>query len=282
MNNKFSKIWAIITTFILCVLVMIPAFAKTDYPKATSNFFVNDFANCITSENEQKMQTLGEQLYKQTKAQVVVVTVKSLDGETIEDYAYGLANEWGIGDKDADSGVLLILSTDERKVRIEVGKGLEGRITDGKTGRILDDYAIPYLKDNDFSQGLYESYNILVQEVYAEYGVEGYTGVQESDGMSIQDSENKSSIVSSIIVVIIIIAIVLLRGGRGGGRGRGVFIFPFFGGGGSSNNNNSDDFGGGFGGGGFGGGGFGGGGGGGFSGGGGGGGFGGGGGSRGF
>lgn len=77
---------------------------------------------------------------------MVVVTVQSLGGRDIESYSIGLAREWGIGDKDDDSGVLLLLSTGDRQVRIEVGKGLEGSLTDGKSGRILDSYAVPYLK----------------------------------------------------------------------------------------------------------------------------------------
>lgn len=270
MNKQFSKIWAILAVVVLCLTAMVPAFAKTDYPSATSNFFVNDFANCIDAEDEQKIQTLGKQLYKQTKAQVVVVTVESLDGKSIEDYSIGLAREWGIGDKDNNSGVLLLLSTSDREIRIEVGKGLEGKLTDGKTGRILDNYAIPYLKDNDFSQGLYESYNVLIQEVYSEYGVEGYTGVQSSGSSSLSQSRSVVSMIFSAIVIVLIVILTLARR-HGGGGGRGTFIAPMFFGGGGSNDN--DDFGG-FGGGGFGGGG------GGFSGGG--GGFGGGGGSRGF
>lgn len=239
--------------------MVLPAFAKTKYPEPTSGFFVNDFANCITAEDEKKMQALGEQLYKQTKAQVVVVTVESLDGKEIEDYSIGLAREWGIGDKDDDSGVLLLLSTNDRQIRIEVGKGLEGKLTDGKTGNIIDKYAKPYLSSNDFSRGLYEGYNILVQEVYSEFGVEGYTGVSED--YDTENSKSKTSIISTIIFIILIVVVISAKGGRGG-RGRGVFIAPMFFGGGRGSNSSNDDFSGGGFGGGFGGGGFGGGGGG--------------------
>lgn len=120
--------------------------AQDDYPSPTSDFFVNDFASCLTDEDKSTIQALGEELYKKTNAQVVVVTVQSLGGRDIESYSIGLAREWGIGDKDDDSGVLLLLSTGDRQVRIEVGKGLEGSLTDGKSGRILDSYAVPYLK----------------------------------------------------------------------------------------------------------------------------------------
>ena len=104
--------------------------SQDDYPSPTSDFFVNDFASCLTDEDKSTIQALGEELYKKTKAQVVVVTVQSLGGRDIESYSIGLAREWGIGDKDDDSGVLLLLSTGDRQVRIEVGKGLEGSLTD--------------------------------------------------------------------------------------------------------------------------------------------------------
>lgn len=127
--------------------------SQDDYPSPTSDFFVNDFASCLTDEDKNTIQALGEELYKKTKAQVVVVTVQSLGGRDIESYSIGLAREWGIGDKDDDSGVLLLLSTGDRQVRIEVGKGLEGSLTDGKSGRILDSYAVPYLKTATIPQG---------------------------------------------------------------------------------------------------------------------------------
>ena len=146
-----KKLLSLLGAALLLAMLCLPAAAKTEYPKPTTDFFVNDFAGCLSSDDAAYMQSLGEALYKATKAQVVVVTVESLDGESIEDYAIGLGREWGIGDEETDSGVLLLLSSGDREVRIEVGYGLEGRLTDGKTGRILDNYAMPYLRNNDFS-----------------------------------------------------------------------------------------------------------------------------------
>lgn len=206
-----KRLVALLWVTLLCAATLLPASAaKTVYPQPQSNFFVNDFANCLTAQDEAEMQRLGEQLYKETRAQVVVVTVLSLDGEPIEDYGYGLANEWGIGDGEADSGVLLLLSTGDREVRIEVGKGLEGCLPDGKTGRILDNYAIPYLRENDFSEGLLQAYQVLVNEVYAEYGVEvpGYTPVEEDD------YEDAELALYLPILIVIILFLLLNKFGR--------------------------------------------------------------------
>ena len=173
--KKSKYVLCAVFAVIMIVCSVLPAFAKSEYPKPTDKFFVNDFADCISDEDEANMQQLGEQLYYDTKAQVVVVTVDSLNGDSIENYSIGLAREWEIGEKDKNTGVLLLMSKGDRQIRIEVGYGLEGRLTDGKTGRIIDNYAIPYLKENNYSKGLLESYKVLVEEVYAEFGVEGHT-----------------------------------------------------------------------------------------------------------
>lgn len=189
--------------------------AQDDYPSPTSDFFVNDFASCLTDEDKSTIQALGEELYKKTKAQVVVVTVQSLGGRDIESYAIGLAREWGIGDKDDDSGVLLLLSTGDRQVRIEVGKGLEGSLTDGKSGRILDAYAVPYLKNSDYSTGLRECYKKLVEEVYSEYGVEGYTSIDDSDIGDYSSSglgDEKIDLAVIIIITVLVLIILILPG----------------------------------------------------------------------
>lgn len=238
-----KKLLSLLGVALLLVALCLPAAAKLNYPQPTNNFFVNDFAGCLSSDDAAYMQSLGEALYKSTKAQVVVVTVDSLDGESIEDYAIGLGRAWGIGDKDTDSGVLLLLSTGDRKVRIEVGYGLEGRLTDGKTGRILDNYAMPYLKNNDFSTGLRQAYAALVNEVYAEYGMETTTGEDMTVLANTDDEYSDSPTLGSQIVLflpfgLVVLLVILSRifakhigGGGTSGRGGGFYGGGFYGGG---------------------------------------------------
>lgn len=166
--KKINKI--VILTLILSLLTPIVASA-INIPQPTSNFFVNDFANVIDNETKNELQSIGASLYKQTTAQVVVVTVNSLDGCDVSEYALQLGREWGVGSEESDNGVVLLLSVNDRQVTIQVGYGLEGCLPDGKTGRILDTYAVPYLKDDDFSTGLYEAYKAIVAVVCEEYGV---------------------------------------------------------------------------------------------------------------
>lgn len=218
-----KRIFAVFTTCFLLCACLLSAAAKSKLPAPTDAFFVNDFANCLTAADAAEMQTLGETLYKATGAQVVVVTVSSLDGEPIEDFGYDLANEWGIGEEKADSGVLLLLSTGDRQVRIEVGKGLEGCLPDGKTGRILDTYAIPYLKDNDFSKGLLEAYKILVNEVYTEYGQtpSDYVPMTETDDETDTGDFIGLAAPFMILAVLIILSVAYKHSGGTSGRGSG-------------------------------------------------------------
>ena len=93
-------------------------------------------------------------LEAKTSDQLVVVTLKSLQGTTIEDYGYQLGRAWGIGQKGANNGVLLIVAPSERKVRIEVGYGLEGTLTDALTRIIIEDTILPRFKAGDFPGGI--------------------------------------------------------------------------------------------------------------------------------
>lgn len=196
----------------------------------TTQFFVNDFADVISSNAEQQIVELGRTLEQQTGAQVVAVTVPSLDGQSVEDYAIDLANSWGIGQAEQDNGVLLLIAVEERKLRIEVGRGLEGALPDGKTGRIMDEYMTPSLRSNDYSAGMLEGYKAVAAQVYQEYGVDsselsGY-GITGNTSGSTQRGGARA-ILSMLSPLAIIILLLILRRG---GHGRGLPFFWFFGG----------------------------------------------------
>ncbi len=116
--------------------------------------FVNDFAAILSDSTVSQLERRLVTLEQDTSAEVAVVTIDNLDGDTIEEYAAGLFQAWGIGKKGKDNGVLFILSVADKGIRIEVGYGLEPVITDGRAGRILDSEVIPYLKQGDFDKGV--------------------------------------------------------------------------------------------------------------------------------
>ncbi len=139
-------------------------------PEPSSVFYVNDLAGVIDSQTEQAIISEAGKLDDATKAQIVAVTVKSLDGRPLEEYATELFRQWGIGSKESDNGVLILVDTGGRQSRIEVGYGLEGILPDGKTGRIQDDYMIPYFRAGDYGKGILEGFRQVLAEVYGEYG----------------------------------------------------------------------------------------------------------------
>ena len=197
------------------------------------------------------MQSQGESLYSACGAQVVVATVSDLGGDDIESYSLNMARSWGIGDKDENNGVLLLLAVSERKVRIEVGYGLEGALPDSKTGRILDTYGMDYFRNDEFSEGLASVYNSLINEVYIEYGLvadENYTPVRNYSG----DDELFSAVVAVFVVIAVIIYLILRRilpfghrHYRGGFYGGGSFGGGSFRGGGGGFSGGGGSFGGG-------------------------------------
>ncbi len=231
-----QKLLALTACLLLLCSTFLSVSAETTIPDPTRNFFVADFAQVISSSDEQTMQQQGQALYRATGAQVVVVTIPTLDGASIEEYALQLARKWGIGDKDKDNGLLLLLSVAEPKVRIEVGSGLEGAIPDSKAGRILDTYMIPYYTPGQYSTGLTSTYDSLVNEVYLEYSItpeDDYTPIDEQ----YPEQEEKGSLLGTIFKILLGIGVLFLlirhpellwlflrfggRGGRGGGSGGG-------------------------------------------------------------
>ncbi|MBR3255602.1 MAG: TPM domain-containing protein [Clostridia bacterium] len=182
----------------------------------TTDFYVNDSANILSRETENYIIKMNVDLYNKTGAQIVVATVNNLEGKSVEDYALEMFRSYGIGSKDKNNGILFLVSTGERQTRIEVGYGLEGQITDGKAGRILDNYVIPYFKSNDWENGIKNGFNAILEEVEEEYNItiDGATPSQSRG----DDSENNILYVSGVIVFIISSLLRSFFSGRFGTR----------------------------------------------------------------
>lgn len=226
---------SIILFLILCVFGT-QVSAANKYPEPTERFFVNDFADVIDDSTENEIYSRAVALQEKTTAQVVVVTVNMLDGEEPADYALGLGRQWGVGVKDKDNGVVILLAKDERQIYIAVGYGLEGALPDSKTGRIIDNYGLDYLKADDFSNGLLEISKAVINEVYIEYGEEpetGYTPIEDITDSEDYDGYGGKVAVSWVVLIILVVLYILIFGRRR----RGFFWFGGpgnFGGGGFS------------------------------------------------
>lgn len=219
-----KKIFALICAIVLMFSFSFSSFAIS-LPKPTNDFFVNDFVNIIDENDESEIMKIGADLYEQTTAQVVVATINSLDGYDVDEYALELGREWGVGSKE-NNGVVILLSLSDRQISIQVGYGLEGCLNDGKVGRILDDYAVPYLQNDDFSTGLIEAYKAVTHVVCEEYGVElnpeyeiyNYT-TNDSYYENSDDMSSTMLIITTIALIVIILFISKLAGGGSGGNG---------------------------------------------------------------
>ena len=176
----------------------------------TSDFYVNDFANILNMDTKSKIMDIATQIESKTTAQVVVVTVESIGDSSIDEFANDLFNSWKIGQSGKNNGVLLIISKNERKIKIEVGYGLEGAINDAKAGRILDNYAIPYLKNNDYDTGVLKTLGALESVIYQEYGVSDVKTSDEYNDVSddydnnqdevSQNNQKNENIINAIII----------------------------------------------------------------------------------
>jgi uncharacterized protein len=233
--KRFSGIAAIIGILLLLPLTGAIA-APNGIPAPIGDIYVQDFANILNENEEAQLRNVGRQIDDQTSSQIAVLTVDSIGETSIEEYAVEAYRKYGLGTEENNNGVLLVLAMEEKKIRIEVGYGLEGTITDGKAGRILDEYAIPHLQSGQPNLAVMNTYQALANEV---------SGTNEF-GTAPRETQQQEFPIPTWLLIIIVIGVVVLdfmffggtltylllsiftRGGGGGGGG------PRGGGGGSS------------------------------------------------
>ena len=154
MKKKF--IFFVIIAFALAVF---PAFA-VDVPFLTGR--VTDNAQILSDETRKAVTANLKAHEEKTTNQIAVLTVPTLDGVSIEEYAVTVFNTWKLGQKGKDNGVLLIVAPKDRKLRIEVGYGLEGTMTDGIAGSIIRNAMTPFFKNNDYDRGIDEGVRAII------------------------------------------------------------------------------------------------------------------------
>lgn len=168
MNKKLA--WLILVVYLALATVV---WAQPQIPPVpTHSIYVQDYAGVLDSETKSKINNLGSKLASKTKAQIVVLTVQSVEGAPLEAYALEVLRQWGIGDKQLNNGVLILVSVNDRQSRIEVGYGLEGTLNDAKTGAIQDKYMIPYFSSGDYNKGIWNGYQAVVSQTAKEYNLD--------------------------------------------------------------------------------------------------------------
>jgi len=179
--------------------------------------FVNDYAGVLSSSEERRISEMLSSLEKSTSAQVALLTVKDLQGYPIETFSLKTVDEWGLGQKERDNGLLLLLALDEKKVRIEVGYGLEGDITDIKSGYIIRNIIIPEFKRGDFSEGLYKGVS-AINGIITDTSDISEKELREYGDKPVR-SRSRGIPLQFIIFIIVFLLSSLSRGRRRGHRG---------------------------------------------------------------
>lgn len=237
MKEKFTK--KIFALFVISIFAF-SVFALS-VPTLTSP--VVDNAGIVDSQTETELNRTLKNLSDTTGIQIAVLTIPTLDGESLEGYAMQVAKQWQLGNREKDTGALLLVSMQEHAVRIEVGYGLESSLTDAKCGLIIRNIIAPNFRNGNYSQGIFQ-------------GVQNIIGIVTQDeslvSKQVAEDESKASFGSIIYFIIFIIVMVILLstktgrqilfysllfgGGRGrnGGSGRGSSSHGSFGGGGFS------------------------------------------------
>lgn len=170
------KIRLVIISIFISFGILLPLLAQEKFPEPVG--FINDFAELISREDKNKLETLFSELQNKTTAEIAVVTIETTQPLDIETYAVKLFEKWGIGKKGKDNGLLLLVALKDRKVRIEVGYGLEGAVPDVLAKQIISNTIIPYFKKGNYSAGIVQGSQALVSLVAKEYGV-SLTGLKD-------------------------------------------------------------------------------------------------------
>lgn len=152
----------------VCIICLGETIDQVVNPRTAYNKWVSDMAGVINDETESRLNTLIDQLEKKTTAEIAVVTIQSTDESTPKEFATELFNRWGIGKKDKENGVLVLLVKEARRIEFETGYGIEGILPDGKVGEILDTYVIPRFRQGDFGVGLFAGVQVMAGVIAGE------------------------------------------------------------------------------------------------------------------
>ena len=126
---------------------------------------VNDYAGILSEAAAKDLEKTLRDFEKKTTCQIAVLTIKSLEGENLEQFSIKVAETWKLGQKKKDNGVLLLVAQNDRQMRIEVGYGLEGSLTDFASGRIIANEIVPYFKNGDYNAGITNGVNAIISTI---------------------------------------------------------------------------------------------------------------------
>lgn len=212
---KFKKLFISLIIVGLCCFSINAQGTKSPKPRD----WVNDHAGILSQSERSLLSALINELERATSAEIAVVTLNTIGEASIEGYAVALFEKWGIGKKDKDNGLLILVAVKERKVKIEVGYGLEGVITDGLAGQIIREKIVPEFRQGNFGRGLLAATATTANLIAKEAGVE----LRELSSIPRETYyiRPKSALERLLGNLVYFMFLFLIFGGR-------FFIFPLF------------------------------------------------------
>ncbi|MBL7860765.1 MAG: TPM domain-containing protein, partial [Cyclobacteriaceae bacterium] len=164
--------------FFLALIISVPAWAQKTLPELW-NMRVHDDAHVLRQETIDQLEKQLAVYEDSTSNQIAIITITSLEGEPIEIFSIRLAEKWKLGQQDKDNGVLLVVAVEDHKMRIEVGMGLEGVLTDAMSNRIIRNEMAPAFRRADFDGGITAGINGIIAAIGGEYSAEDSSEIAE-------------------------------------------------------------------------------------------------------
>lgn len=207
-KSTFSYIHIFVLTTIMMLLSVTHLFAQ-DFP-ATPNRLVNDYTKSLTASQMDQLERKLLAFEDSTSVQIAVVLMNSTGSYDISDYAVRLAQQWGVGNKKYNSGILLLAAIGDRAVTIQTGYGIEGAVPDAIAHRIIENEIKPAFRAQDYYTGVNNATDALISYTKGEY---------KADPKQPNGSGGTSKMLILIVVVMIVIALISKKGGNGGNGG---------------------------------------------------------------
>lgn len=249
MNFRYKRVF--IFAFLFHIFLVTASHAVLPQLPLQPPRHVVDLADMIENNVEQRLNGHLMELEQRTTAQVVVLTILSLEGESLEEFSLSVAHDtWKIGQRGKDNGVLIVIALQDKKYRIETGYGLEGILPDSFVGSIGRTYLVPYFQKGDYSTGIYASTLAVINRIASHEGVE-ISGMPKLKTRGAYDGRQRGgSFLQKIFALVFLIGAIILfiknprlflllllasslgGGRRGGWSGGGGFGGGFGGGGG--------------------------------------------------
>jgi uncharacterized protein len=209
-SNLISRSVPFLLLLVGLLAFFVPSIGQKYPAAANPPRLVNDFAHVMTPGEVAQLEAKLNDFNTETSNQISIVTIKTLDGADPMEYATGLGEAWGIGNKKKDNGVLILAAIDDHQLAISTGYGLEGALPDIITARIRENEMNPSFKEGNFYEGFDKGTSAIMMATKGEYTAEPTEQ---------QPRKRKGSSLATIMVIMVAIIIFFLRGGGRGGGG---------------------------------------------------------------